>query len=298
MRVVRYENFNGINGLYVGDMPDPEAAPGTVVVKVRATGINPGALAALHGASFTPARDLAGEVVALGAEVEGVAVGDAVLGWAQDWLAHAQLVAVPAAQLVPKPAALSWDVAGSLYVTPMAGLAGVKAVEPKAGEVIVVSGASGGVGLVSAQLARRAGATVIGLAGPDSAGWLAERGVTPVAYGEGQEERIRAAGGKRIDAFIDAVGSGYVDLALALGVPKERINTVVDFQAAREHGVKTMGTREAGGVPALQELADLAASGALEIPIAAAYSLDRVREAYHRVAERTTRGKIVLHPQE
>ena len=93
MRVVRYENFNGINGLYVGDMPDPEAAPGTVVVKVRATGINPGALAALHGASFTPARDLAGEVVALGAEVEGVAVGDAVLGWAQDWLAHAQLVA-------------------------------------------------------------------------------------------------------------------------------------------------------------------------------------------------------------
>lgn len=297
MRVVRYDNFNGIDGLYVADVPDPEAVPGTAVVKVQATGINPGSLTALHGASFTPIRDLAGEVVALGADVNGIAVGDAVLGWAQDWLAHAQLVAVPAAQLVPKPAALSWDVAGSLYVTPMAGLAGVRAVEPKAGEVVVVSGASGGVGLVSSQLALRAGATVIGLAGPDSAGWLEERGVTPVVYGEGQEERIRAAaGGRRIDAFIDAVGSGYVDLALALGVPKERINTVVDFQAAREHGVKTMGTREAGGVPALRELADLAASGALEIPIARIYPLDEVKEAYRELAQGHTRGKIVLEP--
>lgn len=299
MRVVRYDRFGGIDGLYVADVPDPEPTPGTVVVRVQATGINPGSLAALHGAAFTPIRDLAGQVVALGAGVEGLKVGDGVLGWAQDWLAHAQLVAVPAAQFVPRPAALSWDMAGSLHVTSMAGLAGVKAVEPGVGEVIVVSGASGGVGLVSAQLTKRAGATVIGLAGPDNAGWLRDRGIIPVAYGEGQEERVRAAaGGEPISAFIDTAGSGSVDLALALGVPKERVNTVVDFQAAREHGVKTMGTREAGGVPALQELADLAAAGALDIPIAAAYPLDRVQEAYRQVAERRTRGKIVLHPQE
>lgn len=181
----------------------------------------------------------------------------------------------------------------------MAGLAGVKAVAPGAGEVVVVSGASGGVGLVSAQLARRAGATVIGLTGPDNAGWLWDRGITAVAYGEGQEERRRAAAqGQPIAAFIDAVGSGYIDLALALGVPQERINTLVDFQAARQHGAKTMGTREAGGTPALRELAGLAASGALDIPIAATYPLDRVQTAYRRVAERRTRGKVVLHPQE
>lgn len=299
MRAVLYDRFGGIDQLDVADLPDPQAAPGTVVVRVQATGINPGSLAALHGAAFTPIRDLAGEVVAVGEGVEGLAVGDEVLGWAQDWLAHAQLVAVPAAQLVPKPAALSWDVAGSLYVTSMAGLAGVKAVGPQASEVVVVSGASGGVGLVSAQLARRADATVIGLTGQDNAGWVRDRGIIPVAYGGGQEERLRAAAqGQPINAFIDAVGFGSVDLALALGVPKQRINTVVDFQAAREHGVKTMGTREAGGRPALQELADLAAAGALEIPIAATYPLGRVQEAYRLVAGRGTRGKIVLHPQE
>jgi NADPH:quinone reductase-like Zn-dependent oxidoreductase len=120
-----------------------------------------------------------------------------------------------------------------------------------------------------------------------------------VVYGDGQEGRIRAAaGGKRIDAFIDTVGSGYVDLALALGVPKERINTVIDFQAAQAKGVKAMGTIQAGGPSALRELANLAASGVLDIPIAAAYPLDRVQEAYRRLAARHTRGKIVLHPQE
>jgi len=298
MRAVRFDRYGGIDQLYVTDVPDPEAVPGRVVVRVRSTSINPGALAALSGA-FVPIRDLAGEVVAVGEGAQGVAAGAAVLGWSDDRPAHAQFVDVPAAQLVPKPGGLSWDVAGSLYVAPMAGLASVKAVEPTAGEVVVVSGASGGVGLVAAQLARRAGATVIGLARPDNGGWLQDHGIIPVVYGDGQEGRIRAAAsGKRIDAFIDTVGSGYVDLALALGVPKERINTVIDFQAAQEKGVKAMGTRQGGALQELAELAALAASGVLDIPIASAYPLDRVREAYRRLAERHTRGKIVLRPQE
>lgn len=279
-------------------MPTPQAAPGQVVVQVEATGINPGALSALSG-SYVPIRDLAGVVTAVGEGVQGFAVGDVVLGWLQDWSAHAQLFAVPAAQLIPKPEALSWDVAGSLYVTAMAGLAGVKAVEPKAGGIVVVSGASGGVGFVSAQLARRAGAAVIGLSSPSNAEWLQAHGIRAVAYGNGQEQRIRAAAdGQQIGAFIDAVGTGYVDLALALGLSKERINTVVDFKAAKQQGVKSVGTREAGGLSALQELADLTASGALDIPIAATCLLDQVQAACHRLAERSTRGKIVLHAQE
>lgn len=297
MRAVRYDRHSGIDQLYVADIPAPEATPGHVVVQVEATGINPGALSALSGA-YVPIRDLAGVVIAVGEEVRGVAVGDAVLGWLQDWSAHAQLVAVPAAQLILKPEKLSWDVAGSLYVTAMAGLAGVKSVGPQPGEIVVVSGASGGVGLVSAQLARRAEATVIGLAGLNNAEWLQAHGIIPVAYGDGQENRIRAAaGGQQVNAFIDAVGSGSIDLALALGVSRERINTVVDFQVAKAKNIKTLGTREAGGLPALQELADLAASGELDIPIAATYPLERVQEAYRHLAERYGRGKIVLYPQ-
>src|ERR1700712_2381292 len=115
MRTVRYDRFGGIDQIYIADMPDPEATPGQIVVRVQASGINPGSLSALNGAKFVPARDLAGEVVAVGKGVSNFSVDAAVLGWVQDWLAHAQVVTVPATQLISKPEKLSWDVAGSLY---------------------------------------------------------------------------------------------------------------------------------------------------------------------------------------
>lgn len=296
MKAVRYERFSGIDGIYLADIPEPEAGPGEVVVRVEAAVLNPGALPALHGSSYTPIRDLAGEVVALGTDVHNVSVGDAVLGWVQSWDAHAQFAAVPATQLVSKPRALSWDVAGSLYTTPMAGLGAVRAVEPRPGETIVISGASGGVGFTAAQLALRAGATVIGLSSDTHFDLLAQHGIEPVRYGDTQQEHILATA-DRIDAFIDTVGAGYIDLALALGVAPDRIDTVVDNQAAKQKGVKALGTTAAGGPAALAELADLAATGDLSIPIAATYPLTAVRDAYQALADRKTHGRIVLHPQ-
>ena len=136
MKAVRYDRFSGIDGIYLADVPEPVASPGEVVVRVEAGALNPGALPALHGSSYTPGRDLAGEVVAVGAGVLGFTVGDAVLGRLQSWDAHAQFVAIPAVQLVSKPQALSWDVAGSLCTTPMAGLGAVRAVAPRPGETI------------------------------------------------------------------------------------------------------------------------------------------------------------------
>lgn len=176
---------------------------------------------------YTPGRDLAGEVVAVGADVLGFAAGDAVLGRLQSWDAHAQLVAIPAVQLVSKPHALSWDVAGSLYTTPMAGLGAIRAVEPRPGDTVVISGASGGVGFTAAQLALRAGATVIGLTSDAHFELLRRHGIEPVQYGNGEQKRILATT-DRADAFIDTVGGAYLDLAIALGVPRDRIDTVVD----------------------------------------------------------------------
>jgi NADPH:quinone reductase len=266
-------------------------------VRVEAGALNPGALPALHGSSYTPGRDLAGEVVAVGADVLGFTTGDAVLGRLQSWDAHAQFVAIPADQLVRKPRDLPWDVAGSLYTTPMAGLGAVRAVEPRAGETIVISGASGGVGFTAAQLALRAGARVIGLTSEVHFDLLRHHGITPVRYGDGEKERILATT-DRADAFIDTVGAGYLDLAIDLGVPKNRINTVVDYRGAKDRGVKSLGTTDAGGPPALAELAALAATGGLHIPIAATYPLTAVREAYQALADRKTHGRIVLHPQD
>ena len=297
MKAVRYDRFVGIEGIYLADLPEPVPGQGEVVMRVEASALNPGSLPALHGSSYTPGRDLAGEVVAVGVDVDSFAVGDAVLGWLQSWDAHAQRVAVPAAQLVSKPNTLPWDVAGSLYTTPMAGLGAVRAVQPRPGETIVISGASGGVGFTAAQLAARAGAMVIGLTSAAHFELLRTYGVEPVQYGDGEHERILAAA-DRVDAFIDTVGGGYLDLALNLGVQTDRIDTVVDYRGAEQKGVKAHGTIDAGGTPALAELAALAAAGSLHIPIAATYPLSAVQEAYRALADRTTHGRIVLHPQE
>jgi NADPH:quinone reductase-like Zn-dependent oxidoreductase len=122
-------------------------------------------------------------------------------------------------------------------------------------------------------------------------------GVRPVAYGKGVADRIRAAAPGGVDAFIDTHGDGYVELALALGVAAERIDTIADFAAAAKHGVKTDGEREAGlGAKVLTELVGLIADGQLEVPIANVYPLAQVREAYTDLERRHTRGKIVLRP--
>lgn len=299
MRLVRYDRFDGVDQLWIGEAPEPEGSPGQAVVRVHASCINPGSVSALHGAPYTPIRDLAGVVVRVGDGVQDLKAGDAVLGWSQAWTAHAQYVAVPAKQLIAKPAGLSWDVAGSLFVTPMAGLAGVKAVEPSAGEVVVVSGATGGVGFTAAQLARRAGATVIGIGSPSKAGHLRERDIVPVSFAGDVAGNVRkAADGRKIDAFIDAFGSDYVQLALDLGVPAERVNTAVDYRAAKEKGVTARGTMDAGGLPAYRMLADLAASGDLDIPIAVAYPLAEVKAAYAALTRLRPFGRVVLRPQE
>jgi len=298
MLAARYDRFAGIDGIYLADIPEPTLGPDDVLVQVEAAALNPGSLPALNGAAFTPNRDLAGTVIAVGTKDAGFAVGDQVLGWVQSWDAHAPRVAVPSSQLVPKPEALSWDPAGSLYTTPMAGVGAWKAIDAGAGDLVVIAGASGGVGLVAAQYAIRNGSRVIGLASRRHFDGLRHLGIEPVLYGDQEEHRIRAAAGDQpVTGFIDAVGGHYIDLAFALGVAPEHIDTVVDYAAAREKGVKALGTRDAGGLAALSELAELVSAGGVRIPIGATYPLTDVREAYRALRDRRIHGRIVLHPQ-
>jgi NADPH:quinone reductase-like Zn-dependent oxidoreductase len=159
-----------------------------------------------------------------------------------------------------------------------------------------VSAAAGGVGSLTVQLARRAGATVIGLASESNHAWLSGHGIVPVAYGDGVAERIHRAAPRGVDAVIDLAGGGYVALGLELGVAPERIDTIVDFAAVHEHGVKAEGSAAAARADVLAELAGMIAAGELEVPIARTYPLDRVRDAYADLAQGHTRGKIVLVP--
>ena len=141
-----------------------------------------------------------------------------------------------------------------------------------------------------------AGAKVIGLSSDANHRWLADQGVVPVTYGDGVEDRIRAASGGKIDSFIDTFGGGYVELALKLGVAPNRIDTIIDFAAAAKYGVKTEGSYEAATAEVLAQLAGLLAAARLEIPIAKVYPLAEVRDAYRELEQRHTRGKIVLEP--
>src|SRR6185312_14745132 len=218
-------------------------------------------------------------------------------GFTNKRASQAELVLVEAGDLTRKPEKVSWEVAGGLYVAGVTAWGAVHAVQPKEGETIVISGAAGGVGSLAVQLARRTGATVIGLASERNHEWLKSHGVTPVAYGDGVADRIRSAAPGGVDAFIDTYGDGYVELALALGVAAGRIDTIADYAAAAKHGVKTDGGAEAGpGAQVLAELAGLIADGHLEVPIANVYPLAQVREAYTELERRHTRGKIVLRP--
>lgn len=152
------------------------------------------------------------------------------------------------------------------------------------------------MGSLVVQLARHAGATVIGLASEPHHAWLTRHGAIPLTYGEDVGERVRAAADGTVDAFIDAFGAPYIELALELGVPGERINTIIDFAGAAKHGTKAEGCAAAARADVLRELATLIADGDLDIPIARVHRLEEVREAFRELERRHTRGKIVLKP--
>jgi NADPH:quinone reductase-like Zn-dependent oxidoreductase len=305
MKAVRFDEYGGVDVLEVRDVEDPVPGPGEVLVAVKAAGINPGEISIREGllharfpATFPSGEgtDLAGVVQAQGDGVRGFTIGDEVLGWTEERASHAELVAVPEDQLTAKPAGVSWEVAGSLFVAGLAAYASVDAVAPKAGETVVVSAAAGGVGSVAVQLAKRTGATVIGLAGEHNHEWLRSHDIIPVAYGDGQEERIRAATPSGVDAFIDTFGGGYVDLAIELGVAPARINTIADFEAVERLGVQSQGTHALATAEILAELAGMVADGTLEITIARTFPLADVRDAFRELAARHIHGKIVLLP--
>jgi NADPH:quinone reductase-like Zn-dependent oxidoreductase len=304
MRAVQYDEFGGVDVLRVAEVPVPEPGPDEVLVEVAAAGINPGEAYVREGryakrwpSTFPSGQgsDLAGTVRALGPGVDAVAVGDEVFGWTDLRASQAEYVVVPVRQVLAKPSELAWEQAGALHVVGATAWAAVRAVDPRPGETVVVSAAAGGVGVLTVQLARRTGATVVGVASEANHDWLRAHGVVPVAHGDGLVDRIRAAA-PTVDAFIDLFGDGYVDVALALGVPPDRIDTIIDFAAVEEHGVKADGNAVGARPEVLAELAALLAKGELELPVAATYPLERVQDAYRELERRHTRGKIVLVP--
>ncbi len=306
-KAVQFDRYGDIDVLEVREVARPSAADGEVLVEVKAAGINPGEAMIRRGvmhdrwpATFPSGQgsDLAGVVAEVGHGVDGFSVGDEVLGFSESRSSQAEFVAVPSGQLTAKPAGVSWDVAGGLFVAGTTAYAAVRSLGLTERDTVAVAGAAGGVGSIAVQLVKRTGATVLGIAGPDNDEWLVAHGVIPVNYGDDLANRLRAAApGGRVDAFLDFFGGGYVELAVSeLGIAPERVDTIIDFAAIERFGVQVAGNADASDAGVLAELATLVADGELEVPIAQVFALDEVQNAYRTLEERHTRGKLILRP--
>jgi NADPH:quinone reductase-like Zn-dependent oxidoreductase len=302
-KAVQLDAYGGVDHLRIVDVAKPEPKSGEVIVRVVAAGTNPGEISIREGHihsrypmefPFGQGTDFAGRVDSVGAGVTAFAPGDEVLGWSERRSAQAEYVAGLETQLIPKPRALDWFRSGSLFVVAATAVAAVRAVALKPGDAVAIAGAAGGVGSLAIQLARRTGARVIGIASDESADFLRSVGVEPLAYGDGLADRLRALVPTGIDAFIDLFGGGYVEMAVTLGVARERIDTIIDFAAAQQFGVKSDGSSAASTRETLATVANLVAWGEIVMPLTAIYPFAMVRDAYVELARRKTHGKIVL----
>lgn len=301
MKAVSFKEYGGTEVLKVIDAVPPHLKNTEVMVKVKVAGLNPGEVAIREGYMESlfhtdfpcgEGTDFAGIVTTVGSAVTKFEPGDEVVGYTLNRASHAEYVAVSQDHLVAKPDTVSWEVGGSLFVSGVTGSAAVEVVGVKAGDTVAISGAAGSVGLIAAQLALLRGAKVIGIVDRWQVEWLTGHGIIPIDYHHDIRRQI-AEQTHRVDSFIDTVGDGYVELAINLGVNPNKINTSIDFAAARKYKVKSAGS-ETGNTEILQELIGLVADGKLDIPIAKSYPLDQAQQAYKYLVSKHDLGKVVF----
>lgn len=289
---------------------DPGApGPGEVLLEVHAAGVNPADWKMYSGAWGTdPARlpirlglEASGRVIGLGPGVTEVDLGDDVIAQPITG-AYAERVVVPVSSLIFKPAAMSWEKAAGLMVSGATAAHAIAAVGVGAGDTLLVHGAGGGVGAMVVQLAHSRGARVIGTAGPSNHGYLTDLKATPVAYGPGLTDRVRAISSK-VSAAIDTSGADdALDASVDLVAQRSRIATIAGFGRGAQLGVQLLGhgphadPGTAARLAARQRLVDLWVAGRLDVRIGATYRLVDAARAHTAGIEGRVAGKIILLP--
>uniref|UniRef100_UPI003F49A9D8 NADP-dependent oxidoreductase n=1 Tax=Streptomyces sp. CA-136453 TaxID=3240050 RepID=UPI003F49A9D8 len=302
-RAVRLESFGGPDVLELQEVPEPHAGDGQIRVRVTAAGLNPmdwlmtadAEAAARFGLTLPVGfgTDFAGVVDQVGAGTSDYVVGDRVFGAALS-RAVADHVVLDADGHIASgiahhtPDGVDDRTAATLSIAGSTAAAALDVLDLGPDDTVLLGGAGGGVGVFAVQLARIAGARVVGTGSPSSAEYLRSLGAEPVAYGEGLTDRVRAIGGT-FTAALDLHGTDTVQAARELGVPDGRICTI----AGQVDGVPAANGANAGP-EALANIARLVAAGRVRVPIAATFPVEDIRAAVELQAARHVRGKVVI----
>lgn len=319
-RIIRPTAFGSPEVLSVVEVPVPTPSSGEVVVAVKSAGVNPidwklysGAFhdvddEHLDSAGVDPASlpqlglECAGVVRAIGSDVTDVNIGDEVIVYPVT-AAYADYVVVPPSSLVEKPAALGWNEAGALMLAGTTAVHALHAAGVATGDTVLVHGGAGGVGLMAIQLARTLGAAVVATAAEPNHELLRSLGATPVTYGPGLIDRLRASAVVPITAAVDLVGSDEaLDTSVELVSDRNRIASITGSERRAAAGITLLGygPGEDSGTElraaARSELAERAGSGDLRVIIDTTYPLDQASRAHEAGLAGHAPGKLILVP--
>jgi NADPH:quinone reductase-like Zn-dependent oxidoreductase len=300
MRALQYTAYGGPEVLEWAQAPAPHPGPGQLRIAVRAASVNPidwkafsGAMSGgepMAGTGYL-GSDAAGVVEEVGQGVTGVAVGEEVFGRGQHTQAESALLDAWAA----KPPAIDWAVAAAAGVAGETAERGLRLLEVKAGDTLFVDGGAGGVGAVAVQMAIARGARVIASASQANHDYLRELGATPVGYGQGVAERVRAAAGGRVDAVFDVAGKSPVQELISLAPAPSQVLSIANFAAGRAGARVSGGGADSRPMEAMALVAELLAQNQLVLKVQT-FPFQRAAEAYRISQSGHLRGKLVLIP--
>jgi NADPH:quinone reductase-like Zn-dependent oxidoreductase len=300
MRALQYQAYGGPEVLEWAEAPDPHAGAGQLRIAVRAASVNPidwkafsGAMSGgepMAGTGYL-GSDAAGVVEEVGQGVTGVAVGDEVFGRGRNTQAEYALLDAWAA----KPPAIDWAVAAAAGVAGETAERGLRLLEVKAGDTLFVDGGAGGVGAATVQMAMARGARVIASSSEANQDYLRELGATPVRYGQGVAERVRAAADGRVDAVFDVAGKTPVQELISLAPAPSQVLSIANFAAGQAGARVTGGGADSRPMEALALVAELLAQNKLVLKVQT-FPFDRAAEAYRISQSGHVRGKLVLIP--
>jgi NADPH:quinone reductase-like Zn-dependent oxidoreductase len=302
MKAIVFDDFGGPEVLREAEVPVPEPGPQQARIRVMAAGVNPMDVKVRAGlmrpnlpASLpaVPGIEAAGLIDALGAEVAGFSVGDAVFGWTKGG-AYSEYAIVTT--FAAKPDALSWTHAVALPVAGETAERVLRLLAVAEGETLLIHGAAGAVGTIAVQLAVARGARVIGTAGEGNRKYLESLGAIPTTYGPGLVERVRALAPQGVDAVFDVAGKGALADSVTLRGDNTRIVTIADFAGAQEFGVPfSSGGPESPRSPEfLAGLARLATQGGLKTTVSAEFPFQEAADAHRYSEAGHGQGKLVL----